>query len=460
MSTNQQSSKSSVSNQVLATRLSLPPSHHFFGFHDICAWNYAGDKVAALRVSVIDRPPTGTDVAEAGFVDETTGNFTPLVETTAYNFPQGARQLWTPHGGFWVNVRVDDHWGAVRVAEDGTKLQTIEQALYAISCDGTVGWGLNFARMNRLAGYGYTGLADRTAKVAAPETDGIWEVDLATGATRLLLSIRDVAAAAGGQIGEGHHYLTHMVPSPSNHRLLFLHRYWLGDGGLHNRLMSIRPDGSDLRCHAEGFLSHFDWHDDQRVVIWGRAGARVDRLRRHPLLQIPGVRPLARIAKRVVKLATGNSQALRMYFLEIDIENDVAVPIWPDILQADGHPMFCPANRQWMIVDTYPDADGVRPLMLLNVATGRNVPMGRYPMLHARPDTTRLQETLQHVDPHLVKSVGAADIAFWRSGLHCDLHPRWKADGTAACFDSIHEGTRQMYRVDTSSIVQIEDADI
>lgn len=445
--------------QVRVKQLSVGPGHHFFGFHDVCAWNNAGDKVAALRVSVIDRPPSGTDVAEAGFIDEAFGTFTPLVETTAYNFPQGARQLWSPHGGFWVNVRVDDHWGAVRVGENGTRLQTIGQALYAMSTDGAIGWGLNFARLNRLAGYGYTGLADRTSSEAAPEFDGIWEVDLVSGATRLLVSIRDVAAASAGQIGEGHHYVTHMVPSPSNHRLLFLHRYWLGDGGLHHRLMSVRTDGTDLRCHAEGVLSHFDWRDNQRVVIWGRAGARVDRLRRHPLLQVPGVRPLAGLAKRFIKQAAGNREALRMHFLEIDLEDNSAVPLWPEILEKDGHPMFCPFDRQWLIVDTYPDRDGVRSLSLLNVETGRVVVAGSYPMLRSRPDTSRLQETFEHIEPHLVKSVGAEDLAFWRSGLHCDLHPRWKSDGTAACFDSIHEGTRQMYRVDTASIIQNQSID-
>jgi len=437
----------------LVSRVTEPPSHHFFGFHDICAWNHAGDKMAALRVHVIDRPPTGHDVAEAGFVDETTGEFVPLLETTAFNFPQGARQLWTPAGGFWVNARVDDHWGAVRVAEGGQKLLTVDQALYAISSDGTTGWGLNFARLNRLAGYGYVGLPDATAAEAAPESDGIWEVDLATGAIRLLLSISDVATAASGQIGDGHHYLTHLVPSPSNHRLLFLHRYWLKDGGLHHRLMSVRSDGTDLSCHAEGFLSHFDWRDDGRVIIWGRTGATVDRLRRHPLLQLPGIAPLARAAKRVVRRATGGAQGMQMYFLEVDIETDSAVPIWPEILQEDGHPMFCPADRDWMIVDTYPDPHGVRELNLLNVLTGELVSLGRYPMLNARPDTSRLAATLEHVDPRLYKSIGAEQLAFWRSGLHCDLHPRWKADGTAACIDSIHEGTRQMYRVDTTSII-------
>lgn len=75
-------------------------------------------------------------------------------------------------------------------------------------------------------------------------------------------------------------------------------------------------------------------------------------------------------------------------------------------------------------------------------------------MLIGRPDGLYLRTTIEHVGPFLVKSLGAENIAFWRRGIHCDLHPRWKADGAAACIDSIHEGTRQMYPVDTSSIIR------
>lgn len=444
--------RTKIVSGINVTRMTNLPGHYFFGFHDVCAWNHEGNKVAALRVNVIDRPPTGEDRAEAGYWDETTGEFVPLLETTAYNFPQGARQLWSPYGGFWVNVRIDDAWGAVRVDETGTVRQTVSRALYAISQDGSVGWGLNFSRLNRLGAYGYVGLPDRIADQAAPESDGIWEIDLTSGVDRLLVSIREVAAAAGGQIGQGHHYLTHLVPSPSNHRLLFLHRYWLGDGGLHHRLMSVRVDGSDLRCHGEGFLSHFDWRDDQRVIIWGRVGGSIDRLRSNPIMELPGVRPLARLAKPLLKIIAGKSSVLRMHFLEVDLESGLSTPVWPDILKEDGHPMFCPADREWMIVDTYPDVHGVRLLMLLNVATGKSLIIGRYSMLKAPVDTSLMHKTLADVDPRVISNVNMENLAFWRSGLHCDLHPRWKADGTFACFDSIHEGSRQMYRVDTSMI--------
>ena len=43
---------------------------------------------------------------------------------------------------------------------------------------------------------------------------------------------------------------------------------------------------------------------------------------------------------------------------------------------------------------------------------------------------------------------------FTRSGFHCDLHPRWSNNGEVVYFDSIHEGTRQIYSVDVSKYLK------
>ena len=37
--------------------------------------------------------------------------------------------------------------------------------------------------------------------------------------------------------------------------------------------------------------------------------------------------------------------------------------------------------------------------------------------------------------------------------IRCDLHPRWNRDGTKVCFDSTHEGERQVYVIDVADIV-------
>ena len=41
----------------------------------------------------------------------------------------------------------------------------------------------------------------------------------------------------------------------------------------------------------------------------------------------------------------------------------------------------------------------------------------------------------------------------FRGEIRCDLHPRWSRDGRQVCFDSVHEGTRQIYVMDVSEIV-------
>jgi len=431
---------------LLSRALTFGPGHHFFGFHDVSAWNSAGDKSACLRVSVINRPPAGDDVAEAGFVDERTGQFHPLVETTAFNFPQGGRQLWIPgQDAFWVNKRLSGVWGAVLVDAQTGNTREIDQGLYALSPDGSTGYGLNFARLNRLGGYGYVGYADPTINEARPANDGIFRVDLMSGKVDVLLSTAD-AAAGVSSTDAAHHYVTHVVPSPSGERLLFLHRWWLPDGGVGSRLMSVSKEGRDLVCHAEGFLSHFDWWDDHRIIIWGRLANSTDRLRRLSGAQRFG--GALKLIKRLVRVVRPRGTGAKMSFLLIDTRDASVQPFWPELLPEDGHPMFCPANRDWLSIDTYPDADRVRQLKVLNATTGKVLDLGRFRYADLTLERNMLSKCFEHVDAAVLANVKGDSLAFARSGLHCDLHPRWRRDGRLLGFDSTHEGSRQVYVCD------------
>ena len=76
-------------------------------------------------------------------------------------------------------------------------------------------------------------------------------------------------------------------------------------------------------------------------------------------------------------------------------------------------------NGCWLLFDTYPDTDNTEGLKLFNLGTGELHTLGRF----------------------------YSDPAF-RGDIRCDLHPRWNRSGRAVCFDSIHEGSRQLYVID------------
>ena len=93
------------------------------------------------------------------------------------------------------------------------------------------------------------------------------------------------------------------------------------------------------------------------------------------------------------------------------------------ILTEDGHCSYSPDGR-WLLTDTYPVAEPYRTLILYDLLEDRRVDIGRF---YSPPEIT--------------------------GEIRCDLHPRWNRDGTQICFDSVHEGHRQLYIVDVGQLV-------
>lgn len=72
-------------------------------------------------------------------------------------------------------------------------------------------------------------------------------------------------------------------------------------------------------------------------------------------------------------------------------------------------------------------------------------------------DETSTAEVIAKAKPRLREQIDVGlnfeRYIYTQSGLHCDLHPRWFADGNRGAFDSIHEGDRQIYMVDVSHVI-------
>jgi len=433
------------------------PENHLFGFHDLVISDKSEKKFLCLEVDDISRPTIPGETFGVGYAED--GNFVKLGETYAMNYPQGARQQWIAESEYFtVNNKVGDVWGTdIYDAASGNKVNSLPAPTHMLSKDGKYSFGLDYARIFRLGGYGYCGIADCTADEEAPSGSGITVMDMKSGEVKLLVSVAEVAACGSVKTVNGYHqYLTHLCLNPSSSRIAFLHRYPLADGGEMTRLMTIGTDGKDLRCLASGFLSHFDWKDDNHIYIFGRVGSSFDALRSNPLLTNPLVSFALKGAKTTVKFLLGKKNkplAPSSHFLMISDEAEPLIrPYATDIITEDGHPMSNPVNRDWCISDTYPDMDGIRTLMLYNFPSELRIDIGTFRKLDKLPDMSLRDQFFCGVNLQNVGNIN--DFAFHRSGLHCDLHPRWSASGSLAVFDSIHEGTRQIYAVNVNDIIK------
>jgi len=435
-------------------RLTPVDSHHLVGFNDLDPWSADGRKILCLRVGDISNIPNFQSEAEVGFVGADGSSFVSCGRTPGWNFPQGGRQQWVDVGGseaIIFNRPKDGEWRAAISDLNGNAILDFKKSIYRITPCKRYGLGVNFARLYRLGGYGYPGLEDPNIDQAAPANDGIWKFELDTGECDLLISIATVVQIEGflPLDREAHHYLTHVLPSPTGNKLAFLHRYWLADGGIRTRLM-VMDERQRCSVWDEGFLSHFDWIDEESILIWGKPSSSIQALRSNKwIAQSPLFGKLLQGIKPIARKILRRSASFAGYYKQISPNNSKRDVIFSSRLPTtDGHPSFCPSNRDLLMTDTYPDDAGMRDLLIFDRSKENIVALGNFKQEKISISDENLESVKRYIDAAVLRKFSRTQFAYSRSGVHCDLHPRWKSDGKAVCFDSTHEGTRQVYMIE------------
>lgn len=445
-------------------QISSGGKNHLFGFHDLVQTNANGDLALALEVDDISHPPLPGEICHSGVVPADGGEFMSIHATHTWNYPQGARQQWIGDSDLFSCNDRDNKGNVFAWIADGRARKTIERLPFPVHCLNAaehLAFWFDYDRVHACGGYGYhpMSVVPNCRLDNIPSDNGIWRGDFKTGEQILLVSLYDVAACGERKpVNTGYpHYVTHFMLNPIGNRLAFLHRYRVPDGGETTRLMTIGVDGSRMRCLAKGFLSHFTWIADDELFIWGEHQPGLCAMREASYLRIPGVLHGALFAKKLMRMmrrarshpaegADGQTKA----FLRIkDIENPEKVKCAVGVLTEDGHPMARPGELNVLINDTYPDKDGNRKLMKYNIFKNERVDIGRFMMLTDKPDKTLFDivSARSGLDYRILRKFDRDQYLFTRSGLHCDLHPRWSYNGKIAYFDSIHTGTRQIYAV-------------
>ena len=392
-------------------RITSGPHEHFFAsYFAIDSWSPNRRYVSVLETDVNGRLPEVGERCTLGLVDlEDDNRFIPIATTACWNFQEAAMAHWLSDDEIVFNDCRAGRFVAVVLNWRKKSERILPMPVSAVSEDRTWALSVNYARLSLTRpDYGYAGPGqDPREDVEWPEDDGLWTMDLKTGETKLILSV-----AAGRPLmpatvprkdkpGNPLAYYCHTVISKDGEKIFFLarsvdwfdavkHRAWPWQ----TTSFTINRDGSDLRrCFKDNWQgSHFNWAPDGShkmlvTAIWDgdRQSSEWWKSKWSP-----------------VEFTVGEESKVRR--------------IGAGILDQDWHCVYSPDGR-FMSGETYFDNQFYRPWVLVRLQDGAVMPQGEFFV----PEAYR--------------------GGYWR----CDLHARYRKDGRQIGFNSVHEGSRQVY---------------
>ena len=385
---------SQTQENFVARPITQGPKHHFFGYYGICPWNSTGQYHLCLQSDFHDRPPAAGDTAVVGLVDMETGKFEGVAETQAWNLQQGSMLHWLPTASdrqITYNARDGDRFvGVVQDIHSGNK-RILPYPVSAMTRHGRQALGLNYARLKSLRPVvGYAGLPDPFADQNHPTEDGLYTMNTQTGEARVLVSYE-----------EARDFLSDYEEVQAR-KIWFNHSIINRDDTRVAFVVRYRDETREIR-HTILLSASMDGGDLRIVTDLG--ASHFDWLTDELIFGW-------------VTMKEGQK-----YYLINDRTLEYE-EVRPDILTKNGHCSFT-RDGSWLLTDEYPDANSLQALLLWHMAEERLVVLGRF--LSPLP---------------------------FRGEIRCDLHPRWSRDERHVSFDSIHDGSRQIYVVDVGNVVE------
>lgn len=377
-----------------------PKDHLFASYYAINAWSADGRYATVLETDVKNRLPTEEDVAVLGVVDAQDNNrFVPLTETRCWNFQEATMAHWlgtAPQSQFIFNDLVGGKFVSV-IFDMATKTRrVVPYPISAVSPDGKWAVSINYARLRLTRpDYGYGGNGqDSRSDVTWPTDDGLWLVNLESGEGKLIVpiaSVRDRMPQVKDPKALA--YFCHTVFSRDGSKIFWLAR----------SVENLTGQKVVRKWETTAFTCNRDGSNVQRCFPDGWGGSHFNWLDGQRLLVTAKYKDTV---YSHVLFTVGKSDYTR---------------VGRGVLDFDGHGVFSD-DGQWMATDTYPDRLGERKLMVLRMSDQAILPLGTFFV----PELYREQYS------------------------RCDLHPRWRPDGRMLAFNSVHEGSRQVYVIDVT----------
>jgi hypothetical protein len=284
----------------------------------------------------------------------------------------------------------------------------LDRPIAAVAPSGKVAASINFSRLfDYRPGYGYSNVSDPFARENAPESDGLFILDLLTGRAFLELSYAKIASTLA--INEYSNFrsekwlINHVQFSPDSSKLFMLIRIFSEDPP-YPTFSVVYDLNTKAMSHVFGFGSHYHWKDNEVICISGSP-----EFSRQDAQKDFGV-------------------------FEVNVESKEYKRLELDEFRNDGHCSYSP-DGSMLLYDSYSNTQfPYRALYVYDLKTER---LGTVGYFWSEPKLTG-----NNVD------------------TRCDLHPRWSADGRHITFDSTHEGFRAVYSIEVSDVKNLITSEI
>lgn len=365
----------------LIEHLAIENKNVFFGYYDLQQFNVTHDK---MLVHICKKnADTRKDIAEIAYYDLNDKQYHSISTSSAWSWQQGSRLRWNAlnQDEILFNNVEDNHyvcqiWNVTKKE----KVKTIPIPLYDIDREMRYGFGVNFARLQRLRpGYGYNSLPDLTEHESIPQNDGIFRYDFNSSEVKLIISYqwlcRDIPDADKYQ-----HYINHISVSPDGDSFMFFHIWTKGPG----MKWTVRLCVSDIAgCHIkvleqERTISHYTWKDSKTLLT-----------------------------------TFINQKTNESCYSEYDVTTGNRKVIGDGHIWMDGHPSYMIGGKMF-ITDSYPLAGNMQHLYLFDIQGNKR----------------RSLVDIFH-NPRLYEE------------KRCDLHPRLTEDNRYVSIDTVYDGCKK-----------------
>jgi hypothetical protein len=369
-------------------RVSDATKEHLFGYYDKSPWDSLGCGIIFLQVPFANRHPTTRDEARIKLKDLKTGKIITLGITRAWNLQQGCRLQWLGpdfHRKVIFNDFRNDNFVSVVKELSSSSEEIINKPIYDVTSDGKYAITLNFERLH-LFRPGYGYISNSTKKSFSSFSQNDGIWNINLKTKKVKLIISLMQIAEiSGMVGQ------RISCASFNH-------------------IMINPSGTRFMflyrwkiCNME-FTSLFTANMD---------GSNIYCLAHNGLVSHATWKN-----DRELLAWTNQKDKGEHYFLFQDKKGIVSI-VGEMELTGDGHPSYSPCGR-YILADTYVNDARQRSLLIFDTIEEKVYNLGRF------------------------------YTPFRYSGeFRCDLHPRWKRDGSQICLDAAFEGTRQVYVVNS-----------